>query len=302
MRNEIVNALNTMLRRGKIEDMDIKNQIITTGDGALTLPTEIHSDIITQKARFKSIREFIDVVPVLRSKGTYSTDHDGNYGELVELTDVSPEIAENDLQLVGMKYNIRDFASFSPIASRIVEDSSYDLVQYFEKVHAEKAVKTENKIVFNTIRTSKVAKALADISALKTSLNKDLSPSLENEIVIVTNQDGYELFNNLDSNVNPVKTVTAGDNSQKRYLDVYRFEVYSNEELPSQNGKVPFIYGSLERSVKLFDLEMIDILLIHYPFGNRSMVHVLRGIEHFDVEIVPETPYLIYGEIPLPVV
>jgi HK97 family phage major capsid protein len=199
-----------------------------------------------------------------------------------------------------MKYQIRDFASFSPIASRIVDDANYDLVQYFEKVHAEKAVKTENKIVFNTIRTSKVAKALADIPALKTSLNKDLNPSLENEIVVVTNQDGYELFNNLDSNVNPVKTV--GDNSQKRYLDVYRFEVYSNEELPSQNGKAPFIYGSLERSVKLFDLEMIDILLIHYPFGNRSMVHVLRGIEHFDVELVPETPHLIYGEIPLPVV
>lgn len=297
-KTEIANVLNKALRGYEVPEQFQNALSANENGGGYLIPEELKSDVEEAKKYSKSMQQFVHVIPVMATKGVYSTEDEGNHGELYEITDAVP-ITEANLKLNGVEWNLKEYGSFTPISENLYNDSGFDLFKFFKNAHGEKATKTENKLIFNAIRNSLVAKSLADVAALKASLNKDLNPALESEITVVTNQDGFELFNKLDGSGNPIKYFE--NEGPKRYFDIYRFEVYPNDELPSLNGKAPFVYGAFKRAVKLFTRENVDLLIAKNPYGLSQPWHVMRGIEDYDVKLIPGTTQLIYGEIPLPV-
>jgi HK97 family phage major capsid protein len=293
----LITAVNNALR-GHAIPQQFQNALTRTGDGAVLFPEELKGDIEQAKKYNKSMRQYVHVVPVKEKKGLYTTEDEGNFGELVEFGDGVP-ITEADMQFKGVNWNLKRYGSFTKVTEELFDDSGFDLTTTFVNGHSEKATKTENKLIFNAVRASLTPKALASVEALKTSVNKDFNPALENEIIIATNQDGLELFNKLDASGNPIKYFRT--EGQQRYFDVYRFEVYSNEELPSLAGKAPFIYGSFNREVKLFTTETVETSVNKTGSGFLNAVYFLRGIEDYDVKVMPGATQLILGEIPIPV-
>lgn len=289
----VISAINDLLRGNQDNIADstlVKN--LTGEDGQLLIPHEFNHDLNMKKKKNKSIRQYIDVVPVKAEKGNFTTEAEGNANdELVEF-ESGEFVEQDDMKLNGASYKIKSYGSFTPFPSSLMEDSGYDLFQLFLDNHSEKAVKTENKKVFNSIKTGLEIKELADVEALNTSLNKDFNPVLENEIVVITNQDGYEVLK-------PNLLFFRDESGKvKAYLDKYLVETYSNDDLTSSPGTVPVIYGATKQSVKLFDLERPEVLLVKHPYGIRVPVSVMRGVEHFDVKLMPNTTYTIYGELP----
>ena len=294
-KTDFTNVLNKALR-GKTIPTELRNALTTSDDGALLLPEDLKSDIAEKKKYNKSMSQVVHVIPVDERFGRYSTEDEGNYGELIAFDTDNP-ISEADLKLKGVSWSLINYGSFTPLSEDLYKDSAFDLMEFFKNAHGEKAAKTENKLIVNAIRSSLPVKNLASVPDLKTSLNMDLNPSLENEITIATNQDGMDILNKLDANGNPIKYFESI--GPKRFFDIYRFEVYSNEDFPSLNGQAPFVYGSFKRAVKFFTSNRVDVLLVKNPFGLHVPVHIMRGIEEFDVKVIPGTTQLIYGEIPI---
>jgi HK97 family phage major capsid protein len=292
---DLTKVLNTVFRGGLIPQQ-FQNAITRDEDGAILIPYTLKGDVDAAKKYNKSMRQYVDVIPVKEGKGRYATEDEGNFGEMVELGD-SVQITEQDMKFKGVNWELRRYGTFTKVTGELFNDFGFDLISVFKIAHAEKATKTENKLIFNAIRNTLAVKDLTDVRALKTSLNKDLNPALENEITVVTNQDGFELFNKLDSTGNPIKYFE--NDGPKRYFDIYRFEVYSNEELPSLNGKAPVIYGAVKRVVKLFTSDNLRVLVNSKGNGFVQDTHWIRGIEDYNVKIMPDTTQLIYGEIPL---
>lgn len=298
---DIRNALNNHMR-GKSVPAEFQSALSTqvNEDGAFLIPEELKSDITIAKRHNKSMSQFVHVIPVKNAKGIYSDeDENNNNYELIDF-DTDIEITEQTLKLKGVSWNLKSKGSFTPISEPLYEDAAYDLFEHFKNAHAEKATKTENKMIFTSLRESLVAKQLTNVVDLKLSLNKDLNPALDSEIVIVTNQDGYEIFNKLDSNGDPIKYFY--NEGPKRYFDIYRFEVFSNDDLPSVNGKAPFIYGAFKRSVKLFTADKVGVLLVKNPYGLRDRKHIMRGVEELDIKVMPDTTQVIFAEMPIGVV
>ncbi len=284
------NAFNHIIRGNESKvDPEIKASLVTDEQTAL-IPKEFKTNINQIKQFNKSLRQFVEVVPVTELKGTYATEDESNgNNELVDM-DSNP-LEEQNFKFSGVDFDIKPYGSFTSLSAELMEDTSVDINSYFEKKHAEKATKTENKLIFNAIQSGLTAKSLADLSALSTSLNNDLNPSVENEVNIIVNQDSFEV---IKSNV---KYFKDENQKPKPYFEGYPVEVYSNDELISNTGTAPFIYGSMNRGVKLFNFENVEVLLVKYPFGTRNRAHVLRGIERLDVKLNPGTTQLIYGEI-----
>lgn len=292
-RDVAVKALNQIIRgnQDKVDNETLIYNLTGESENAL-LPEDLKHDLDEAKKQNKSVRQYVDVVPVETESGTFTDDAEGNANkELVEFESGSTELTEQQLKLNGVPWSLKSYGSFTPIGQSLVEDSAFDLTTFFERNHAEKATKTENNLVFDAITTGLATKALASVNALETSLNQDLDPALENEIVVITNQDGFEV---IKPNVEYFKNE---DGKPKAFLGKYPVEVYSNDDLTSNTGTVPVIYGSLKRTVKLFDLERPEVLLVKHPFGIRSRSSVLRGVEHFDVKLMPNSTKTIYGEI-----
>ncbi|WP_158587652.1 phage major capsid protein [Neobacillus notoginsengisoli] len=286
--------------RGKELPGEIRN-LLTTDDKNILLPEDLRSDIERAKKHNKSMSQYVDVISVSARSGIYSTEDEANHEELhlIDSDFDGPEINEQALKMKGVRWEIEKYGSFTPISESLYRDTAFDLLKFFENAHAEKATKTENKLIFKTIRTSLTPKQLGSVVDLKTSLNMDLNPALENEVLIVTNQDGLEQFNHLTADGDPVKYLQVENEGPKRFFDIYRLEVYSNDDLPSKEGKAPFIYGSFKRTVKLFSYPEVRVLLAKNPFGLERPFHVFRGVEELDVKIIPKTTQLIYAEIPL---
>lgn len=298
-KNEIRNAMNKVLR-GREIPQEFRAALTKTESGGLLIPEDLQGDIEAAKKYNKSMSQYVDVIPVTTAKGWYTTEDEGNHGELVEINDLT-ELNEQDMKLKGVPWDLKRYGSFTSMSEDLYNDSQFDLMTFFENAHAEKAAKTENKLIFDAVRIKLVPKPLAGVPALKTSINKDLNPALENEILVVTNQDGFEILSKLDANGNPIEFLRVENDGPKRYFDIYRFEVYSNNDFPSVGGKAPFLYGSFKRAVKLFTDNQTDVLFSKHPFGIQKQVCAIRGIEALDVKVIPGTTQLIYGEIPIPV-
>lgn len=286
-------ALNNILRGKQREIVDstlVKN--LVGEDGSALIPVAFKHDLDEKKIQNKSIRQFVDVIPVLKQTGSFGTEDESNVNkELVEFVNGVDDITEQNLKLKGVKWELKSYGSFTPIEERLQEDAEYDLLKLFMDNHAQKAVKTENKAVFGAVTQTLAPKALADVAALSTSLNVDFKPALEKEIVVVTNQDGFEV---IKPNLQYFKNE---EGKPKAFLGGYPVEVYSNDELPTTTGTVPVIYGSMKKVVKLFDLEKLEVDLIKHPFGIRVPVSVMKGVECFDVKLIPGSSQLLYGEL-----
>lgn len=294
-KEELTNAFNqTVLGREIPKDFKNEMSTLTGQDGGYLVPEDLKGDIEAAKKMIKPVSQYVDVIPVKTVKGRYTTEGESNYAELNEITS-DTQITEQSLKLNAVNWDLRKFGSFTSLSEELYNDSEFNLIKFFANTHVEKAAKTENKIIFEAVKTALTPKVLTNASALETSLNKDLNPALEKEIVVVTNQDGLELLTHKTFEINGVV---------KRYLDVYPVEVYPNDELPTvidaTNGdRAPFIYGSLKRGVKLFTDDEVGVLFVKNPFGLQDPRHVLRGIERIDVKVVPGTTQLIYAEMPL---
>lgn len=291
-KEELVLALNKALR-GKSVPENYKAAITSgDGDGALQVPTDLHAYVLQEKKNFKSMKQYVDVIPVKTESGTHAEDDTSQLAELFEINEDFPEITEQDIKFKGMKWEIKPYASFTQVPDSLFRDAKYDLFEIFKRSHAERATITENKLIFKAVKTL-TPKALVDTAALSTSLNKDLNPAYEKEILIVTNQDGFEVLKTHG------QFLSDGEGPNlKYYFDKYLVEVYDNATLPTVTGNAPVLYGSFKRGVKFFDAEKVDILLKDYPFGIRVPVHAMRGIEAFDVKLIPGTKDVLYGQIP----
>lgn len=292
VKNKGIRKLFNLYLRGK-KDKEFDNVLSKTTDGVL-MPEELKHDLEAAKQYHNSVRQFVDVITVKELEGTYVTDDPSNvFQELVDFGE-GKQITEQDLKVKAVAYELKRYGSFIKVSEELYQDADFDIVKFFFNEHAVKAVKTENKLVFNAIISNIPVKHLDSGQALKTSLFKDLNPALQREIKVITNQDGLEKL----ANEGLVENVIQPDGTLRRYLDIYPLEVYSNDELAGNGNGIPVIYGALSREVKLFTRDRLEVKVNMQTGFVRELI-LIRGIEDYDVKVLPNPTQVIYGEIPL---
>jgi len=303
-KEEVRSIFNKVLRKQDIPTEIRAALTLTDENGNLIVPEELKTDLLEAKIQNKAMRQYVHVIPVKSRKGRFTTEDESNFGEMYQFNAANGvRLTEKDLKLKGVEWELKSYGSFTAISESLFDDAAVDLYELFKISHGEKSTKTENKLIFNAITQNLTPRTLNGWSELSSSLVKDFNPAIESEIVIVTNQDGWEyLDKQKDAGGEPILDVEPGP---KRYFRGYPVEVFANDELPSitdsstNTVKVPFIYGSFKRSVKLFHGDRIEVYFAQFPFGIHIQKHAIRGIEEYDVQIIPNTTYLIYGQIEL---
>ena len=145
------------------------------------------------------------------------------------------------------------------------------------------------------MKADKTAKALADWKALKRSLNKDLDPALIPGSVIITNQDGFdELDNAVDENGRPILQPDPKNPTQKMFKGL-TIDVYSNNDLPSNEKKAPIFYGNLEEAITFVNRERYEVARSKEA-GFTKNATLIRVMERYDV-IKTDNEAYIYGEL-----
>ncbi|NNG67338.1 phage major capsid protein [Caldanaerobacter subterraneus] len=298
-----IKAFFKVLRREPLTDVEAA--LLTTGtDGEnYIIPQDIKTKINEVRRQYKSARPLIGAYPTTTLSGQLTYEDISTVTELTDFTDGQDLPTSNNPRFIVVNYSVKAYGAILPISRTLLQNETGGLLDYIARWFNKKAVRTENKKIFEVLKLNKTPKDLTGFKALKKSLNVDIDPALETEIVIVTNQDGFAyLDDEVDTTGRPILQPDPTKPTQKLFMG-YPVIVFSNAELPNVvdtttgTTKAPFFYGALNEGAIFVDRDVYEFSSSEHAGFTKNQVF-LRIIEYFDV-IQADTGAYMYGELKL---
>jgi len=264
-------------------------------NGSILVPQDENTRINEYKRQYKSLRTHVREYRTTVISGSFVYENNSTMSLLQDIDEMEEIPQEEGPKFKTKGYSIKNKGAILPVSNYLLADEQSGLMSYVGRWFARKAVKTENADILAVMLADKTAKTLADWKALKRSLNKDLDPALVPGSVIVTNQDGFdELDNAVDENGRPILQPDPKNPTQKMFKGL-TIDVYSNNDLPSKDGKAPIFYGNLEEAITFVVRERYEVAKSKEA-GFTKNATLIRILERYDV-IKTDNEAYIYGEL-----
>lgn len=282
------------------EEQEIVNAVTTTDENgtSLLIPDDVSTQIYELKREMKSARNIVGYYPTTTLEGSYPIETLETLTELTNFTE-DEDVPNSDApKFTNVEYKIKEYGALLPLSNTVLKNETAGLVKYLARWFAKKAIRTENKKIFATLKEGKIAKTINSLDDLKSVINKDIDSGLLPTSVIVTNQDGFDY---MDSQ----KDATGRDLLQphpteptKKTFKGLTIEVYSNAELPNNVDKFPVFVGDTTEGADLVEREGLQFAMSSEAGFTKNKTYI-RVIESIDVTAKDKGAY-VYGEITLP--
>ena len=270
----------------------------TGTEGGYTVPEDIQTRIEELREATFSLEQLVDVEPVTTMSGqrTYKTRKQKKgftkVGEKSKISQIEGPAFER------IKYTIEKYAGYLPITNELLEDSDENLVNTILAWLADESRVTRNKLILDAVKTNEAEKIEEGIKGIKTVLNKKLGQAFKPTSYIITNDDGLDYLDQLEDNngrplLNPDPTNQALM-QLRAGASIVPIRVIPNDDMPSEETKLPFIIGDLKEGIKLFDRKKVNIMTSNTAVvgdGDTAInafeddMTIFRGIEREDVEV-----------------
>ncbi len=277
----------------------------TGTEGGYTVPEDIQTRIEELREAKASLQDLVDVevVSTMSGKRTYKKRSQkkgftkvGEKGKIPAITGPRFSILE---------YTIEKYAGYLPITNELLEDSDENLVNTIFDWLADESRVTRNNLIIAAVKTKEETKLDEGIKGIKSVLNKTLGQAFKPTSYIITNDDGLDYLDQLeDKNGRPLLNPDPTNQAQQQLragASVIPLKVISNDDMPTDKNKIPFIIGDLKEGIKLFDRKRINILASTTAVVGSADeainafeddLTIFRGIEREDVEIKDEKAFV----------
>ena len=257
------------------------------GEGYI-LPQDIQTKINEKVRAFNSFRDVLGYIQTTALKGAFPMENLDSLAGLTDFADGTDGSLSDDISFGQVTFALKEKAAFIKLSNTLLALTDNNLIAYIVRVFAKKAVITENAMAKAALELNKTVKTFADWSEFKKSINVDLDPAALNNTVIVTNQDGFNYFDEqVDDNGRPLLQPDPTQPTRK-ILFGYPVKVFSNRQLAptaattTADGFAPLYYGDLEEGVIFVDLGG-TAFAASAEAGFMSNTTIARLIEFIDV-------------------
>lgn len=300
-----VNGVDVFFKALRREQLtDVENALVTDGANGenLTIPEDVQTQINELRREYKSARTIVGYYPADTLTGSMNYEDISTITELTNFNDGSDVPNANDPKFTNVTYSLKPYGGILPVSNRLIANETGGLIDYLGRWFTKKAIKTENKLIFERLKSGKTAKQLKDWKDLRSSLNKDVDEMLKGLTIIVTNQDGFDYLDSAEDNNGRPLLQTDPTMPTRKMFKGYPIEVFSNAELPTTgttNKKAPFFYGATTEGAKLVEHTIGLQFAISSDAGFSKNQTLIRVIEDIDVVDADKGSYM-YGEMALP--
>lgn len=281
-----------MIKGQKLDD--IENAIVIESDNAenpsgtnYLIPEDVNVAIRELKRTYNSAKRLVNVVPVTTLSGSTNFETEDN-GLLDDFDDGDSINESNNPKFEKRPWAIKFKGKLIYISNIVLGNEKAQLMSYINKWFLRKAVRTENKDIFNALKNDKTPEAVKGLDALRKIINL-LDPALKQ--VIVTNASGFAAMDDeKDINGRSMLQPDPTDASRKLYNSL-PIEVFSDSELADiATGKHPMFVGSTKDGADFMDRESLDFAVSeHFAFNKNQTT--LRVIEGYDVVETDKNAY-----------
>lgn len=186
-------------------------------------------------------------------------------------------------------YALDTYGLLIPIENELLNDENSGVMSYLARLIAEKAIITKNTLLLATMPELPTAAFAASgdkktvVDAIKTALNVTLDPAISRKAVILTNQDGFAVMDNLkDTTGRDLLQPMPGDPTALA-IRGRRVVVASNAVLASGTNFAPIYVGDMKQYATLFERGPMEIVSNDVGAGAfENYETVLRAITRLD--------------------
>lgn len=288
---ETIAFMRSLMNKSLTEEMKAALRTSSDADGGYLVPTEVAGTIAEVKRQYKSVKDLIEVITVSSAKGTLPVEDSANASALVDFDEIN-DLTEQSPTFRSVTFALKNKGAVTPISNALLQDETAGLPTYVVRNFARKAIRTENTDVFALLKAGKATKAIADVAALKKSINKDLDPALLGTgACVITNQDGFHhLDQEKDANGAYILSPNPSNPDQKMFKGLPIF-VFSNAELPTVSSNAPIFVGNFNEAVKFFDRGVYEVA-VSKEAGFKANQTLMRVIERYDAKIGDVDAYI----------
>lgn len=266
---------------------DAENALIVESDSSnengtnYLIPEDVQVAIRELRRSYKSAKTLVNVIPVTTLSGSTNFEKEDD-GLLDDFEDGNTLNESNEPKFEKKPWKIHYKGKLIYISNILLGNEKAQLLSYLDKWFVRKAVRTENKDIFDTLKLNKNAIQCKGLLSIKTNMNLKLDPSCLIGASIVTNQTGFDIMDaEVDKNGRPMLQPDPTNATRKMY-NGYPIEVFSDVELKNiESGKAPVFIGNLVNGCDFMDREKLEFATSeHFAFNkNQNTMRVMEGYD-----------------------
>ena len=260
-------------------------------DGGYTVPEDIVTKIETYRDSKFSLLNLVRRVKVSTNKGQRTFKKRAQQTGFTKVGEGGKIGAKATPQFERIAYEIEKYAGYFPVTNEVLADSDANLGNVLIEWIGDESRVTANNLILEQIAT-KEAVDLVNMDGIKKAINVTLGQAFKNTAKIVTNDDGLQYLDTLkDGNDRYLLAPNPGDvMGMTLQVGAQRIpvEVIPNGDMPTADGKIPFIIGDLYEGIVYWDraqmsIKISDVAVVGDLNAYEEDLTLYRAIEREDV-------------------
>ncbi|PRS46396.1 phage major capsid protein [Bacillus sp. MZGC1] len=266
-------------------------------DGGILIPEDISRTIKELKReQLHQLEQYVTVEPVATRSGSRMLEKNADMTPFLDIEEMG-EIPETDQpKFTKLSYSITDYAGLLPLSNTLLQDTDQAIMAYVAKWFVKKSVATRNALILAILEGLKKVK-FKGFDDIKKTLNVTLDPAISAGAIIMTNQDGFNYFDQLKDADGKYLLKDVPTDPTNKMLFGRPVVVISNRVLKTKEGKAPVIIGDLKEAIVLFDRQQQSIDYTNLAAGSfETNTTKVRAIEREDV-VAWDKEAVVYGQL-----
>ena len=260
-------------------------------DGGYAVPEDIVARIESYRNSKASLLSLVTVVPVKTNKGQRTFKTRAQQTGFTKVGEGGKIGAKATPKFERVAYEIDKYAGYFPVTNEVLADSDASLATTLIEWIGDESRVTANKLILEAVAT-KAATDLVDLDGIKKALNVTLGQAFKATAKIVTNDDGLQYLDTLKDGDNRYLLAPMPGDTMNMTLAVgaHRIPVVviPNSDMPTTDGKIPFIVGDLKEGVVYWDrqqmnIKISDVAVVGELNAYEEDLTLYRAIEREDV-------------------
>lgn len=272
--------------------------------GGYTVPEDIVTKVERLRETKESLVDLVSVKKVTTNKGQETFKKRSQITGFTSIGEGGKIPKTGKIQFSRVKWEVTKYGGYMPVTNELLEDSDEDIESFMTEWLADESRVTRNNIILAVI-AEKDQTELNGLDDIKNALNVTLGSKFKSTSKIVTNDDGLQYLDTLkDNDGKYLLQPNPADPMQLRLsagATTVPLKVFSNDTIPTKEGKIPFIIGDLKEGIKFYDRRQISLLasqVASVGTGDDALnafeedLTLIRGIEREDAEMRDEEAFV----------
>ena len=272
--------------------------------GGYTVPEDIVTKVERLRETKESLVDLVSVKKVTTNKGQETFKKRSQITGFTSIGEGGKIPKTGKIQFSRIKWEVTKYGGYMPVTNELLEDSDEDIESFMTEWLADESRVTRNNIILAVI-AEKDETELSGLDDIKKALNVTLGSKFKSTSKIVTNDDGLQYLDTLkDNDGKYLLQPNPADPMQLRLsagATTVPLKVFSNDTIPTKEGKIPCIIGDLKEGIKFYDRRQISLLasqVASVGTGDDALnafeedLTLIRGIEREDAETRDEEAFV----------